>query len=225
MPEATTATKSPNGHAALRKGPVAKRVTKLRESARTDPRSAREEAWSWIAQERELARTDRAAALAELQEMFLCGRPAEGISGRTEGMLVAWSLHPLLDKAIAALTEAWMPWLGKRFEPEQRRGANTLTASARWPIKLLWPLYETEPSPAGRTAFEFTTYVEAGRLDPSVDVLVIDYGSVRGNPQIRDPPDPRRARADRAGHEPRQDAGEVAGAVGSDARPLLRAEV
>jgi hypothetical protein len=46
-------------------------------------------------------------------------------------------------------------------------------------------------SPLGCTAFEFNTYVEAGRLDPSVDVLVIDYASVPRNPrfvikQIRD---------------------------------------
>jgi hypothetical protein len=184
MAEATTAKKSPNGHAALRRGAVAERVTKLREFARSDPEAAREQAWSWITELGERARADRAGALAELQELFLCGQPAEGINGQTEGRLVTWSLHPVVDNAIGALTDAWMPWLGKRFDPERRRGANTLAAGARWPMKLLWPLYETQPSPLGRTGFEFTTYVEAGRLDPSVDVLVIDYGSVPSNPKL-----------------------------------------
>jgi hypothetical protein len=77
-----------------------------------------------------------------------------------------------------------MPWLGKKFYPEEKRGENTLTDSARWPSKLLWPLYSTGDSPLGRTAFDFTTYVEAGKLDPSVDVLVIDYASVRTNPRL-----------------------------------------
>jgi hypothetical protein len=100
-------------------------------------------------------------------------------------------MHPIADRLIGSITNLWMPWLGKKFDRQQKRGINTLTNSARWPAKLLWPLYSTGESPLGRTAFDFTTYVEAGKLDPSVDVLVIDYESVRENPnllirQIRD---------------------------------------
>ena len=52
-------------------------------------------------------------------------------------------------------------------------------------------VFERETDPLGRAAFDFTTYVEPGKLDPSVEVLVIDYGSVPANPallirQIRD---------------------------------------
>jgi hypothetical protein len=192
MAEATkTRSKSPNGAAALREGPVAERVGKLREQARTDPEGVREEAWGWIADLGRLAAHDRAGALSELQELFLCGQPAESVHGQTEGILVTWTMHPVADKLIGSITNAWMPWLGKKFDPERKRGTNTLTTSARWPAKLLWPLYSTGTSPLGRTAFDFTTYVEAGRLDPSVDVLVIDYESVDSNPnllirQIRD---------------------------------------
>jgi hypothetical protein len=180
-----------DAHAAPPSGPVAERVAKLREQSKTDAVGAREEAWRWISELGERAHSDREGALSDLQEMFLAGKPAEGISGQTEGILVTWTMHPLADKVIGGITDAWMPWLGKKFEPEQRKGINTLTDSARWPAKILWPLYSTQDAPLGRSAFDFKTYVEAGRLDPSVDVLVIDYAPVEKNPnllirQIRD---------------------------------------
>jgi hypothetical protein len=185
MAQATKARKkSTNGDAALRQGPVAQRVGELRERAKTDPVGARDEAWDWIKELGRRATSDRAGALAELQELFVCGQPAEDIDGQTEGILVTWTMHPIADKLIGTITNAWMPWVGKKFDPEQKRGVNTLTGSARWPAKLLWPLYGTRPDPLGRGAFDFTTYVEAGKLDPSVDVLVIDYESVRSNPRL-----------------------------------------
>jgi hypothetical protein len=192
MAEATQApTKSPNGQAALRQGLVAERVTKLRDQAKTDPTGARDEAWSWIKDLGRQAVKDREGALADLQELFLCGQPATGIDGQTEGILVTWTMHPIADKVLGSITNSWMPWVGKKFDPAENRGINTLTRSARLPAKLLWPLYGTKPAALGREAFEFNTYVEAGRLDPSVEVLVIDYESVSTNPnllirQIRD---------------------------------------
>src|SRR5437763_12476595 len=158
---------------ALPSGAVAKRVAELRAQSQTDQRGAREEAWNWIDELGRRAVSDRAGALEDLQAMFVCGHPAN-VSGQTEGILVTWTMHPLVDKAIGSITNAWMPWLGKKFDPAEQRGINTLTNSARWPAKLLWPLYRTEASPLGRSAFEFETYVEPGKLDPSVDVLVID---------------------------------------------------
>ena len=185
MAEATKTRKhSSNGNAAQREESVAERVTMLRRQAKTDADGAREQAWQWIAELGRRAVSDREGALAELQEMFLAGEPAEGIDGQTEGILVTWTMNPVLDKLIGSITNAWMPWLGKKFFPQSQRGVNTLTNSARWPSKLLWPLYSTGASPIGRSAFDFTTDVEAGRLDPSVDVLVIDYGSVSSNPRL-----------------------------------------
>jgi hypothetical protein len=165
-------------------GPVAERVKKLREQARGDAQGAREEAWNWIVELSQRAHSDRRGALDELQALFLSGQPAEGISGQTEGILVTWTMHPLADKLVGRITDSWMPWLGKKFDPEQRSGINTLTNSARWPAKILWPFYATGAASLGRSAFDFNTYVEAGRLDPSVDVLVIDYGSVESNPRL-----------------------------------------
>ncbi len=185
MAEATKARAgSPNGKAAQPEKTVAQRVTALRRTANTDPEGARDEAWQWIADLGRRAVSDRQGALAELQELFLTGKPAEGIDGQTEGILVTWTMNPVVDKVIGSVTNAWMPWLGKKFFPDRQRGVNTLTNSARWASKLLWPLYSTGESPLGRSAFDFTTFVEAGRLDPSVDVLVIDYGSVSSNPRL-----------------------------------------
>jgi hypothetical protein len=169
---------------ALPSGPIAERVGKLRELSQTDPEAAREQAWNWIKELGERARSDREGALDDLQALFLCGRPAEGIEGQTEGVLVTWTMHPIADTLIGTIPHAWMPWLGKKFDLEHRTGLNTLTNSARWPAKILWPLYSTRQAPLGRSAFDFKTYVEAGRLDPSIDVLVIDYEKVNHNPRL-----------------------------------------
>lgn len=192
MPEATEApTKAAETLAALPSGAVAERVAKLRERSPQDRQGARDEAWSWLGELGERARSDREGALSDLRALFLCGRPAEGIEGQTEGVLVTWTMHPLADRVIGTITGVWMPWLGKKFDLQQRTGINTLTNSARWPAKVLWPFYSTDRSELGRSAFGFETYVEAGQLDPSVDVLVIDYANVESNPallirQIRD---------------------------------------
>jgi hypothetical protein len=165
-------------------GSTAERVAKLRELGTNEPEAAREQAWGWIVELSERAHSDRSGALRELQEMFLTGRPAQGISGQTEGILVTWTMHPLADRFIGSITDAWMPWLGKKFDSGAHTGLNTLSSSARWPAKILWPFYATRDAELGRSAFDFTTYVEAGRLDPSVDVLVIDYESVESNPRL-----------------------------------------
>jgi hypothetical protein len=183
MAQATQFTKSsPNGKSAVRIGAVAGRVADLRDKG--DATAARDETWAWIEQLSKAAKRDRTAALAELQELFECGRPATGISGQTEGILVTWATQPLVDRVLGAVTGRWMPWVGKKFDPDNHKGINTLTAGARVPAKVLWPLYGTTPAPLGREAFEFNTYVEPGKLDPDLDVLVIDYNQVERNPDV-----------------------------------------
>jgi hypothetical protein len=181
MAEATTTKQSAPRRAAT--DPVAKRVQALRRQAKTDPTAARDEAWQWIEELSERSHKDRAAALDELQKLFATGKPAKP-SGQTEGILVSWTMHPLADRVIGAITDSWMPWVGKKFDPAKKKGINTLTDSARWPAKLIWPLYSTTDSPLGRSAFDFNTYTEAGKLDPDVKVLVIDYESVPENPNV-----------------------------------------
>lgn len=159
-------------------------MAELRRRSADDPQGGREEAWSWIAELGRRAGSDRAGALEELQQLFVSGEPADDVRGQTEGRLVAWTLGPLPDRMIGAITGVWMPWLGKAFDSQEQRGVNTLTRGARWPSKLLWPAYRMRPSALGHSAFDFRTYLEPGRLDPEVKVLVIDYASVPENPRL-----------------------------------------
>lgn len=163
---------------------VAERVARITSLSEASPAAAREEGWAWIAELGRRARRDRAGALAELGELFRAGTPASGIDGPTEGTLVTFTIQPALDAGIAALTAAWLPWAGKRFDAAARTGDNLLTRGARWPAKLLWPAYTARDAGEHLAAFEFETRVEPGAVDPDREVLVIDYAPVASNPRL-----------------------------------------
>lgn len=161
---------------------VAGRLAALRRRAADDSPAAREEAWAWFAEAGDRLRRDRRSALADLGELFAGGRPSVGIDGQTDGALVGFTLFPAFDRSLAAITDLWMPWVGKRFEAAHERGDNTLARSAVLPSRIPWPRYRMTPKGKTAVAFDFTTRVEAGVLDPGTDVLVIDYASVADNP-------------------------------------------
>jgi hypothetical protein len=163
---------------------VADRIARLRELSERDPAAAASESWAWIVELGHRLHRHRDEAKAELAELFRAGTPSETIDGPTEGILVSFAVHPLVDRALATITQAWMPWAGKRFDALQRRGDNLLAPSARWPSKLPWPRYRMVTTPLGLVAFDFTTWVEPGALDPDRDVLVIDYHGVSRNPRL-----------------------------------------
>jgi hypothetical protein len=174
----TTAEKTPTGEGA-------ERVAKLRTLAETDVDAAAREAWAWIEDLGELAKSDREGGEAALDELFALGRAPKGLDGATEGILVAPLIQPLVDKVAGAITGLWMPWQGKRFDAAAGRGDNRLTGVTRWVAKVLWPLYGTKSGPDGeRLAFDFETRVEPGMLDPETEVLVIDYAPVDDNPRL-----------------------------------------
>ena len=127
---------------------------------------------------------DRETASDALAELFACGQPSRGIDGPTDGILVAPLLHPVPDTLLRYIAAWQMPWLGKRFDARHKTGDNLLATSARWPIKLIWPFYGTRAGDGNRVAFDFETRVEPGAVEPSVDVLVIDYAPVKGNPNL-----------------------------------------
>ena len=77
-----------------------------------------------------------------------------------------------------------MPWQGKRFDNQAGSGDNRLTKSTGLVGKLLWPLYSMRDHTDGKLAFDFKTYVEAGKEDPDVDVMVIDYADIESNPKL-----------------------------------------
>ena len=181
MPATTTAPTESLGVTAT---PIAERVARLSALSETSPEAAREEAWAWIAELGRRARRDRGDALAELAELFRSGVPATGIDGPTEGSLVTFTVRPAFDTAVAALTTAWLPWAGKRFDSDAASGDNLLLRSARIPTKLLWPRYATRDAGRHLAAFEFETRVEPGAIDADREVLVIDYAPIAANPAL-----------------------------------------
>jgi hypothetical protein len=158
--------------------PIPARLAELRELAATDPAGAQVATWAWI---KELGAHK---AGDELGELYKLGEPPRGLDGPTEGILVTPLIQGTVDRALTAITGAWMPWLGKAFDSEANRGYNRLAPSARWPAKLLWPLYGTKEEPGARAAFHFETAIEPGKADPDVQVLKIDYGPVESNPRL-----------------------------------------
>jgi hypothetical protein len=69
-----------------------------------------------------------------------------------------------------------MPWQGKVFDRESSVGVNRFDASARVPLRVVFPGYRPERD-LGREleAFPFMNRVAPGELDPEVQVLKIDY--------------------------------------------------
>jgi hypothetical protein len=97
---------------------------------------------------------------------------------------VGFTIHPAVDRALAGITAAWLPWAGKRFDSAAARGDNLLLRSARLPAKLPWPRYRMRDAQDRLAAFDFETRVERGAVDPDRDVLVIDYAPVESNPAV-----------------------------------------
>src|SRR5215207_8503092 len=111
----TTAEKTPTSD-------IATRLAGLRERAEADVDGAAREAWAWIEELGDLAKSDRVAGEAALDELFALGRAPKGLDGATEGILVAPLIQPLVDRVAGAITSAWMPWQGKSFDAASARG-------------------------------------------------------------------------------------------------------
>jgi hypothetical protein len=161
---------------------IAARVAELRQLSASSPTEARDKTWAWFKELGKETGRDREAGTAALNELFSFGTPPEGIDGQSEGILVAPLIASRVDGPLRGITGAWMPWLGKRFDAAAGKGDNVLAGSARWPAKLLWPLYGTRPLGGDRSAFDFETRVEPSEDDAGTDVLVIDYYPVESNP-------------------------------------------
>lgn len=160
------------------------RLEWLRNSIKAEPSGAAEAAWAWIVELSARSKTDAAKAEAELDELFGMGAVPTGLDGPTEGILVSTTTNPKADAAVRAVTALWMPWQGKRFDSAAATGDNRLTKSTGLVGKLLWPLYSMRDAEAGKLAFDFQTYVEAGKDDPDLQVMVIDYANVEKNPRL-----------------------------------------
>jgi hypothetical protein len=122
-------------------------------------------------------RRARAAVIDELNELFREGGPPDPApDGLLRGRAVSSTISPTFDALGRRVAAMYMPWLGKKFDAQAGRGVNLLTASARKPMKLLWPSYEPDHIYADRIeAFPFSTRVDVGAVDPGLQVLKVDY--------------------------------------------------
>jgi hypothetical protein len=153
-------------------------------SQMTDEAVAASAAWARIIELQELGKSDNRAADQALNELFRSGSPVTNLDGPTDGILVLTTMTKVPDVALTALTKVWMPWEGKRFNAETNTGDNRMTSDSVVVSKALWPLYSMKDSPAGKVAFDFKTYIEAGKEDPDRQVMVIDYADVPSNPRL-----------------------------------------
>ena len=163
---------------------VAGKLEWLRNSVKEHPEGAADSAWAWINDLSKQSKTDADKADSDLNELFRLGTAPTNLHGPTEGILVMTTTNPRFDAVVRAITALWMPWQGKRFDNQSGTGDNRLTKSTGLVGKLLWPLYSMRDHVDGKLAFDFKTYVEAGKEDPDVDVMVIDYADIEDNPKL-----------------------------------------
>jgi hypothetical protein len=154
------------------------RLGKLRALAAEQPGQAQAATWAWIE-----ALGERRDG-EQLEALFALGTPPDGLDGPTDGILVCTLTNPVVDLPVQLLTGMWMPWQGKAFDAAAGRGINRMTVSSQLPARLLFPLYGMKDAAGGKLAFDFVTRVEPGKIDPRVDVLVIDYEPLEDNPDV-----------------------------------------
>jgi hypothetical protein len=130
---------------------------------------------------------DRPAA--ELEGAFARGVPPDPpLDGRYDGALLHLTLGPGADQAFSGLLRLWLPWLGKRFDAGSASGENVFDMSAYRagerltpaPYRAWWP-----EDVSSYRALRFTTSTGAGRLDPGLEVLRIDYDLPENPPLLR----------------------------------------
>jgi hypothetical protein len=158
---------------------VERYVVALQGLAEDDPELAKERVWAQIRLAGQRAGRRPEEARDSLNRIFRLGTPPDpAIDGETEGILVTPVMPGGIEQGFRGLTNAWMPWAGKRFDSAESTGDNILTPSARIPAKVQWPTYTPEELPDGRlAAFKFRTYVSPGTVDPDRQTLKIDYDS------------------------------------------------
>ena len=138
----------------------------------------------------DLVRGNRPLGLAALNDLFRAGTvPEPHPSGRYAGELIALDLAPGLMQFFQWLTNQWLPWRGKTFDPARQRGDNIFTKDSYLLARFFNPLYRGFAGDGANTyrGFAFRTYTAPGLFDTDRTVLKIDY-NLKENP----PPTVRR---------------------------------
>jgi hypothetical protein len=134
-------------------------------------------------------RTLSGRSAVELEGAFARAVPPEpALDGRYDGALLHLTLGPGADLLLASVFRLWMPWLGKRFDAASGSGENVFDMSAYRagerltpaPYRAWWP-----EDVSSYRALRFSTSTGAGRLDPGVEVVRIDYDLPENPPLLR----------------------------------------
>jgi len=131
-----------------------------------------------VLQAAQLVRHDRRAGLARLNELFAQGIvPSPALNGHYQGALLTTSVNPLVDAVARALLGLWLPWKGKTFDAAAQTGDNIFTNDGLWLSRLVFAGYNgyIADEPGRSRALTFRTYLGAGKDDPGLQVLKIDY--------------------------------------------------
>ncbi len=132
-----------------------------------------------------MLRLDRPLGLAEVQECFAGGKPAEGLVGFRRGRIIATTCGYGLDAPFEAMTRVWMPWRGKHLSRQAAEGVNLFTVGGRRAIRTAFPRYRgLGDDEEGTSAFRFVTSIAPSVSHPDVTVLRLDYRGVRENPSF-----------------------------------------
>lgn len=126
----------------------------------------------------QLVKRDRRAALARLSEIFAQGAvPSPALNGPDQGALLTTSLNPVWDAVNRALFGLWLPWKGKVFDAAAQTGDNMFTNDGLLLARLVFPGYKdyVADGPSQSRALTFRTYTGAGKDDPGLQVLKLDY--------------------------------------------------
>src|SRR4029453_3321309 len=102
-------------------------------------------------------RNNRALILERFDQLFLSGTAPNPVpDGFLAGRLLGPPTWGWLASGGQGLASLWMPWQGKSFSVEASTGLNRFSASARIPLKAVFPSYAPELVAPGRIdAFPF----------------------------------------------------------------------
>jgi hypothetical protein len=139
-----------------------------------------------LAAARALLKSDRTQGLVALNNLFRLGSvPEPALSGRYSGELIALDLAAGFTRFFQSLANAWMPWLGKTFDPARQSGDNIFRQDSYRLTRLFNPFYRNfvVDKPGTYRGFAFRTYIDSGLFDADRSVLKIDY-DLRENPAL-----------------------------------------
>lgn len=158
---------------------VERYVEALQGLGKANSELARRGAWNQIRLAGARSATNPSEAQETLNRIFRLGAaPSPPLEGPYSGILVTPTVARPADSLLRAISSAWMPWLGKRFNPAEQSGDNMFLPSVRTPGRVLFPSYEFQDGEdGGLVAFRFRTYASPGTVDPDRETLKIDYDS------------------------------------------------